>query len=155
MCIYIYSVYTYIIYEYIIYICKYMTTYTYHTFVYTYCMCMYLPMIYSKTQRYFSPWSAPFPTILTLQLRSQFCGSAPASMMEATWFPSYLMLSNGDFFVDQGLQISVQNFVQKYALDTLRWCNRCSFNKGTFLCMDPSLMYFQGHTTRRELLLTS
>ena len=100
MCIYIYSVYTYIIYEYIIYICKYMTTYTYHTFVYTYCMCMYLPMIYSKTQRYFSPWSAiPFPTILTLQLRSQFCGSAPASMMEATWFPSYLMLSDGDLFV--------------------------------------------------------
>lgn len=39
-----------------------MTTYTYHTFVYTYCMCMYLPMIYSNTQRYFSPWSAPFPT---------------------------------------------------------------------------------------------
>ena len=77
-----------------------MTTYTYHTFVYTYCMCMYLPMIYSKTQRYFSPWSAiPFPTILTLQLRSQFCGSAPASMMEATWFPSYLMLSDGDLFV--------------------------------------------------------
>lgn len=79
-----------------------MTTYTYHTFVYTYCMCMYLPMIYSNTQRYFSPWSAPFPTILTLQLRSQFCGSAPASMMEATWFPSYLMLSDADFFVDQG-----------------------------------------------------
>lgn len=53
------------------------------------------------------------------------------------------------------LHISVQNFVQKHALDTLTWCNRCSFNKGTNICMDPSLMYFQGHTTRRELLLTS
>ena len=102
---YVYILYIFCIYIYmniLSYICIYITTYTYHTFVYTYCMCMYLPMIYSKTQRYFSPWSAPFPTILTLQLRSQFCGSAPASMMEATWFPSYLMLSNGDFFVDQG-----------------------------------------------------
>lgn len=159
MCIYCtYSVYTYIWTYYLIYVFISLHIRIIHLYIHIACVC---------TSQWFTQRLNDTSALgLPLSQRSSRCNSdrnSAARLLRQWWKPRgslriwcyqmviFLWTKAGVV----GLLISVQNFVQKYALDTLRWCNRSSFNKGTFLCMDPSLMYFQGHTTRRELLLTS